>query len=373
MNCPHCHTELQKEFYHDIISFHCPDCRGRLVMISGLRTLSSSREFIDLLWKTARYGYSEQGPDCGMCGKTMKRVTLPLHGIGLELDICTSCQAIWFDAKELERLPLKDPEKANVLPPAAREKLALMEIQAEQERDAGMKTHAPEEGWQYLVGLLGLPVELDQPAVRKTPWITWSLALVCLLAFVLTCKNPGSSIREWGFIPDNWARKGGLTMLTSMFLHGGLAHLIGNLYFLLTFGDNVEDEAGKTDFLLLVLFSGLSALSLHSMLDPRSAVPCIGASGFISGIIGCYAICFPHVRLSFMWWRNIFVLKSDWNWFSIPAWTVFLLWLLWQGVMAGLTRHAGGGTAYLAHIGGVIPGLILGLRLRFSPDHERGP
>ena len=74
-----------------------------------------------------------------------------------------------------------------------------------------------------------------------------------------------------------------------------------------------------------------------------------------------------------MWWRNIFFLKSDWNWFSIPAWTVFLLWLLWQGIMAGLTRHASGGTAYLAHIGGVIPGLILGLRLRFAPDHERGP
>ena len=111
MNCPHCHTELQKEFYHGIISFHCPDCCGHLVMISGLRNLSSSREFIDLLWKTARYGYSEPGPDCGICGKTMKRVALPLHGIGLELDICTSCQTIWFDAAELERLPLKEPEK----------------------------------------------------------------------------------------------------------------------------------------------------------------------------------------------------------------------------------------------------------------------
>ena len=373
MNCPHCHMELEKEFYHGVISFRCPECRGHLVVISGLRKLSSSREFIDLLWKTARYGYSEQGPDCGICGKMMKRVTLPLHGIGLELDICTSCQTIWFDPAELERLPLKEPEKANVLPPAAREKLALMKIQAEQEKDAGMHTHAPEEGWQYLVGLLGLPVEQDQPEVRKKPWITWALALVCLVAFLLTCKNPDGIIREWGYIPDNWARKGGLTMLTSMFLHGGLAHLIGNLYFLLTFGDNVEDEAGKGDYLLLVLFSGLSALSLHSILDPRSAVPCIGASGFISGIIGCYAICFPRVRLSFMWWRNIFFLKSDWNWFSIPAWAVFLLWLLWQGFMAGLTRHASGGTAYLAHIGGVIPGLILGWRLRFAPNHERGP
>jgi len=338
--------------------------------ISGLRNLSADKPFVNLLWKTACYGYSVPGPECGNCPHPMRRVTLPLNGIGLELDVCQNCQFIWFDPAELERIPLPQPKEE--LPLEAREKLALMQIHKEEERIAGIyrqdgkSVHSPEEGWQYLAGLLGMPVELDAPEVKRTPWITWGLALLCLAVFLLTCRDLGVAVREWGFIPDQWDRKGGLTFLSSMFLHGGVVHLIGNLYFLLIFGDNVEGETGKIDYLLLVLFSGLSALGFHSLLDSRSAIPCVGASGFISGIIACYAVCFPKVRLSFMLWRNIFLWKSGWNWFSVPAWAAFLIWLFWQGIMAGLThRTSGGGTAYLAHLGGALPGLILALRIRY--------
>ena len=377
MNCPHCQLELEKEFYHGFVCYRCPECGGHLITISGLRNLSADKPFVNLLWKTACYGYSEPGPECGNCPHPMRRVTLPLNGVGLELDVCQNCQFIWFDPAELERIPL--PKAAKELPPEAKEKLALMQIRKEKERieqiyqAGGKSVHSPEIGWQYLAGLLGLPVELDAPAVKKTPWITWGLALICIAVFILTCRDLGGIVREWGFIPDAWSRKGGLTLGTSMFLHGGLFHLIGNMYFLLIFGDNVEDEIGKTDYLLLILFSGLSALGLHSLLDPRSAIPCIGASGFISGIIACYAVCFPKVRLSFMLWKNVIVLQKDWNWFSIPAWAALLLWLIWQGFMALTIRSTGGGTAYLAHLGGALPGLILALRLRYCRCHERRP
>lgn len=378
MNCPHCQMELQKKFYHGFVCYCCPKCGGHLITISALRNLSADKPFVNLLWKTASYGYSEPGPECGNCPRPMRRVTLPLNGTGLELDVCRNCQSIWFDPTELERIPL--PETKEELPQAAKEKLALMQIRKEEERigqiyrPGGKSVHSPETGWQYLAGLLGLPVELDAPRVRKKPWITWGLALICIAVFFLTCRNLDEIVREWGFVPDAWDRKGGLTMLTSMFLHGGLFHLIGNMYFLLIFGDNVEDETEWTDYLMLILFSGLTALGLHSLLDPRSAVPCIGASGFISGIIACYAVCFPNVRISFLLWRNIFLWKANWNWFSIPAWAALLLWLFWQGFMALMIRNnAGGGTAYLAHLGGTLPGLILALRLRYCRSHERRP
>ena len=379
MNCPRCHSELQKEFYHKFICFRCPDCGGRLMTVGGLRNLSADRTFADRLWKTVRYDKPEPGETpCSSCGEVMRKATLPLRGIDLELDVCVKCQTVWFDPAELERIPLYEPPKPDELPPEMKEKIALARLQLESDRINEIyhsaersSPNAPDEGWQYLAALLGFPVENDAPEVRTTPWITWGLAATCVLVFLLTCWHPGI-IKEWGFIPAEWQRNGGLTFLTSMFLHGGIGHLIGNLYFLLVFGDNAEDETGKIGYVLLILFSGLCALSLHSMLDPRSTIPCIGASGFISGVIAFYAVSFPKVKLTFLlgwgWLRSGL-------WLPVPAWAAFALWLILQGIMAFTSKGAdGGGTAYLAHLGGALPGLFAGFLLRvWKHGQERRP
>ena len=91
MKCPNCDLELNREFYEKVIVFRCPGCGGRMVTVSGLRNFSGDRAFVDLLWKTAQYGYSETGSVCGSCRKPMRRVTLPLAGMPLELDVCCSC------------------------------------------------------------------------------------------------------------------------------------------------------------------------------------------------------------------------------------------------------------------------------------------
>ena len=158
-------------------------------------------------------------------------------------------------------------------------------------------------------------------------------------------------------------------LLSSMFLHGGIWHLVGNLYFLLICGDNVEDEFGKGKYILLLLASGLCASLLHALFDPRTEIPCVGASGFISGVIACYAVCFPRVRLSFaLMSRSVFgAILARRNWFSIPAWGAFALWVVLQIVMAFLPRPGGGGVAYLAHIGGALPGLLFAFYHRFAP------
>ena len=165
--------------------------------------------------------------------------------------------------------------------------------------------------------------------------------------------------KDWGLIPAECFRNNGATFITSMFLHGGIAHLIGNMYFLLIFGDNVEDALGKPLYLLLMLASGLAAGLLHIILFPTSTVPCIGASGFISGIIAAYAVFFPDVTIS-LCMRYFLIFR----WFGIPAWGAFVLWILLQGIMAMLSFHIDAGVAFGAHIGGAIFGLAIGFLLR---------
>lgn len=372
MKCPYCNLELNKEFYEGVIVFRCPGCAGRMVTVSGLRNLSGNHAVIDQLWRMARAVQSNDGPFCGACRKPMRRVLLSLTKEQrlLELDVCGSCQMVWFDAHELEQIPRRLPARKleDELPPKAREILAMHEIRRAEERinqsaggigDAGGE-NAPDEGWKQLLAFLGFPVELNAPECRRKPVVTWAIALICVLVFIATFSHSEEAAQEWGFIPEEWTRMGGLTLLTSMFLHGGIFHLIGNLYFLLIFGDNVEDEFGWKKYILLLLASGLCASGLHALFDPRATIPCIGASGFISGVIACYAICFPRVRLSFMLGYGGLLSLMRRYWMSLPAWGAFVIWIGLQFVMALLTRRVAGegGVAYLAHVGGALPGIV---------------
>ncbi len=379
MKCPICNgNELTKEFYEKKVNFRCASCGGRLMTIAGMRNLCGDRKFVDMLWQTARYGYSEPGHVCPACKEVMRKVTLPLCGAGIELDICCACQLIWFDPSELERIPPPNPEKKKELPQPVKELLAMKRIEMEEERlntvlkGSPSERDAPEDMWKYLPALVGMPVEVNAPSVARKPVITWSLVVLCLAVFVLTFGNLPEAIKEWGFIPAQWERHYGLTMITSMFLHGGIVHLLGNLYFLMMFGDNVEDEFGRAKYILLVISSGLCALLLHTFFDPRPEIPCVGASGFISGIIASYAICFPKARLSFMIFPRsfIFTMMTGRFWFAIPAWAAFGLWILFQIAMTARTESSTGGVAYMAHIGGVLAGMIFAVYCRFRRKKE---
>ncbi len=148
-----------------------------------------------------------------------------------------------------------------------------------------------------------------------------------------------------------------LTILTSMFMHGGIAHLLGNMLYLYIFGDNLEDRMGKFRFILFYLLCGVLAALSHvfvsATLESGLLTPTLGASGAISGVLGGYLILFPHklVRVLFIQ----FIL-------AVPAGVVLLLWFLFQlinglGYLGGSIE--GGGVAYAAHIGGFIAGVVL--------------
>jgi membrane associated rhomboid family serine protease len=145
------------------------------------------------------------------------------------------------------------------------------------------------------------------------------------------------------------------TVLTSMFLHGGWFHLIGNMWFLWLFGNNIEDSMGRSRYLPFYLICGLTAAALQTLLNPGSAVPMVGASGAISGIMGAYVVLYPRVRVHLLVVLVVFITRIE-----VPAYVMLGYWFLLQ--LLGGTSTIGtqqGGVAFWAHVGGFVAGAAL--------------
>jgi len=151
-----------------------------------------------------------------------------------------------------------------------------------------------------------------------------------------------------------------ITLLTSLFLHGGWLHLGGNMLYLWVFGDNVEDKLGHIRFLFFYLLSGIAASALHVYFDPMSSIPTVGASGAISGVLGAYILMFPKARVLTLVPIFIFIQLIE-----LPAYIVLGLWFVLQffnGILSlGYETAGTGGVAWWAHIGGFVTGLALAI------------
>ena len=146
----------------------------------------------------------------------------------------------------------------------------------------------------------------------------------------------------------------GSALLTSMFLHGSWMHLIGNLWFLWIFGNNVEDSMGHGRFLVFYLLAGMVAAGSHVAADPGSTLPMVGASGAISAIMGAYLVLYPRARV-----HTLFIIIIIIRVFPLPAWFFLLYWFLLQVASSALQGGGGGGVAFWAHIGGFASGVVL--------------
>jgi membrane associated rhomboid family serine protease len=159
------------------------------------------------------------------------------------------------------------------------------------------------------------------------------------------------------------------TPVTSMFLHGGWFHLIGNMWFLWIFGNNVEDSMGHVRFAVFYLLCGLAAAGLQVAIDPDSAIPMVGASGAIGGVMGAYVMLYPKVRVYMLVFLGFFVTT-----FTVPAMFMLGYWFLIQ-LVSGFTSlgNQGGGVAFWAHIGGFVAGGLLILLFRDAELVRRHP
>jgi len=141
-----------------------------------------------------------------------------------------------------------------------------------------------------------------------------------------------------------------MSILTSIFMHGSLMHLIGNMLFLWIFGNNIEDNLGKVKFIIFYLAAGVGASLIHVVFNFNSVVPVIGASGAVSGVMGAYLILYPHAKVRTLVFIFIFITFMD-----IPAYLFLIVWFVFQFFYAG----SGSGIAWMAHVGGFIIGILL--------------
>jgi membrane associated rhomboid family serine protease len=188
-------------------------------------------------------------------------------------------------------------------------------------------------------------------------------AAIFLYQVSLPARALNDFVNQWGIVPD---RLNLASLVTSMFLHGGWLHILGNMLFLWVFGRNVEDLIGGTRFLILYLLCGVAAAVVQIISNPYSRVPTIGASGAIAGIMGAYLIRFPRTRINILF---LFVFITT---FEIPAAFLLLYWFVLQFVsgfsaLAG-SDYTGGGVAWFAHVGGFIAGMLL---VRLFPDRRK--
>jgi membrane associated rhomboid family serine protease len=145
-------------------------------------------------------------------------------------------------------------------------------------------------------------------------------------------------------------------VLTSMFMHGSWMHLLGNMWFLWIFGNNIEDSMGHVRFVVFYLLCGVAAALAQVVANPASGIPMVGASGAISGVMGAYLVLYPRVRVFALVPIGFFVTSL-----ALPAWTMLLYWFAIQFVsgLTGLFAQEGGGVAFWAHVGGFVAGLVL--------------
>ena len=384
--CPSCHVVLDRQQTPNGMVFICPSCGGRAAALQVLRHAHAADSFRHDLWLKACAAGAPKSRPCPHCGARMTRVTVPGTEGPMALNVCRTDQAVWFDPSEFQDVPLQPAASqedggfgrtSGGVPPKElteeeRETVALLKLRSMEERSDETPDTGPDESWQWLPAILGLPVECDGPPIQHCPWLTWAIACACVLAtlpVLLSSARPGSPAgptQAWGFIPAQWARHGGLTLITCFFLHSGLFHLLSNMYFLVVFGDHVEDNLGRVRYVLLLAGAHLAGLLLHGAADPRSDMPLVGASGGISGVIAYYAIAFPQVRLGFLWRFWLWF-----RWFRIPAWSALILFILLQLVGAGLQVHGFSDVSALGHLGGLAVGIAAAAAVHFSRARAR--
>jgi membrane associated rhomboid family serine protease len=226
----------------------------------------------------------------------------------------------------------------------------------------------------------------DNIPTDRTPWVTIALIVANVVVFILELLGGGTilngptmqAVVDWGVIPyevthpgDECAISGSdlvcggdrgdqpptwATVFSSMFMHGGILHIGGNMLFLWIFGNNVEDAMGPVRFIAFYLLGGIAAVALQTAVDPDAAVPSIGASGAVAAVLGGYLLLYPRAKVLTLVFLFVFF-----AFIQLPALLFLIIWFAQQALfgIADLTNPTGGGggVAYFAHIGGFIFGL----------------
>lgn len=205
---------------------------------------------------------------------------------------------------------------------------------------------------------------------RTKPYVTLTIIVLNAMAWLFEISLPQDTLpvflQVYGVVPADFRPA---TLITSMFLHGGWMHVIGNMWYLWIFGDNVEDRLGHGRFIVFYLLCGIVAALGQIVIDPSSTLPTIGASGAIAGVMGAYFVLYPQSRV-----LTLVPLFIFWEIIELPAIVLLGFWFLIQlfsaGTIAVTASTGGGGVAFMAHVAGFVTGMlaVLVFRKRRQPD-----
>jgi len=204
------------------------------------------------------------------------------------------------------------------------------------------------------------PIGDDNSSRRPLPVVTYAVIALNVLVFFIELNQGESFVRQWAVVPRQLVANPSAeipTIFTSMFMHAGWMHLLGNMLFLWIFGDNVEDRLGRAKFLIFYLVCGIAATLAQVAVSAESSIPNLGASGAISGVLAGYLVLFPKGRVRVLMRGRVV---------ALPALVVIGLWVVLQIIsgIASFTQSAQtGGIAYMAHIGGFVAGLAIAFLL----------
>jgi membrane associated rhomboid family serine protease len=273
----------------------------------------------------------------------MKEHRVTWGGENVDVDLCNDCRGLWLDAREGQRL-------RRIL------------LRAEQDRAHSLAAERPPPGLgAYLFQLFtGMPLEVWNP-VRTRPVLVWGLLAVLIAVAIFEVawiflggpQAGGAMMRTLGLIPgDLLAGRRLTTLFTHAFVHAGFLHLLGNLYFLYVFGDNIEDTLGKKRFAAIYGAAAMTGALMHVLTHPQSTTPMVGASGAIAGLMGAYLVLFPRVKV----WLVFFFVR-----FRLGVFAYLAVWILAQ---IALARSGQSRVAAMAHLGGFAAGVVLGFAFK---------
>jgi len=357
--CPECYCELKRTKDTAGIVWLCPRCGGRASSLAVLgKTLSD--DLVRQLWRIAKEEKLPSDRICPLRNEPMVRANHPKTPGTM---LCPRCRIAWFNAQEFAEQAAHPKEHAasHKADPRAEQAIAAFEAASRKHIDrvkwlgrvSGLDQELqepPDAWWKLVLAFLGVPVKVETEEFTHRPWLTWTLILTVSAISIACFSNWEIIFEKYGLIPAQALRYHGLTFLTCFFLHAGYLHLIGNMYYLLVFGDSVEDFLGRLKYVALILLATVAAGAVHVMYNPASQEPCVGASGGISGVLTFYMLQFPKARLGFFWY---------WRWFQIPAWIALFIWFIYQFFVAWLQVMELINVSALAHLGGAAMGILL--------------
>jgi membrane associated rhomboid family serine protease len=364
MKCPRCPAELNGFASRGVHLDRCPRCEGIWFDCGELGKFNGFDSDFPLRPDNNPPSDGFTSSRCPGCTSFLSRVSYAPGG-SLDVERCIDCKGVWLDSGVIEKVrkllarKIVGQRKMRHLDDTVRreqEKWQAYEAQIADEEKA--EDHPTTFQWLFLF-LTRLPVEVHNP-VRNLPRATLTLMALNLAFFAAQNLVPNSTVLPFTLVPNEFRQFiHPYSIITAMFLHGNLLHLMGNLYFFYTFGDNVEDFLGPKVFVILYFFCGVVGALAHFAANMHSNVSTLGASGAISGVFAAYMLLYPRRRIYFL--LVIWPMKIRAVWYGLG-------WIGVQILSASLSPN--GGVAWWGHIGGFFAGIVfVEAYLRFQGIH----